>query len=43
MIEIKAEILRDQSSIYLCGEYVEVFITVTYPANPDHKISQSHR
>ena len=43
MIEIKAEILRDQSAIYLCGETVECFITVTYPSNPDHRISQYHK
>lgn len=43
MIEIKAEILRDQSAVYLCGEIVECFITFTNPLVPEHKIAQSNK
>ncbi|KAG5684509.1 hypothetical protein PVAND_013738 [Polypedilum vanderplanki] len=42
MIEIDAKLLRNQSAVFLCGETVEVFITISNHSLPEHKISQSN-
>jgi hypothetical protein len=34
--------LRNQSAVYLCGETLEVFITISNRSVPEHKISQSN-
>ncbi|XP_070506614.1 RAB6A-GEF complex partner protein 2 [Chironomus tepperi] len=42
MFEITARLLRNQSSVFLCGETVEVFVTISNHSLPEHRISQSN-
>lgn len=42
MIEISAKLLRNQSAVFLCGEIVEVFITISNHTLPEQLKSQSN-
>lgn len=42
MIEISAKLLRNQSAVFLCGETLEVFITITNQTLPEQIKSQSN-
>lgn len=42
MIEISAKLLRNQSAVFLCGETVEVFITISNHTLPEQLKSQSN-
>lgn len=43
MIEITAKLVHEKKNFFLCGEFVECFISFSHPCLPEYKIAQSNK